>query len=82
MKKVSRPASRSGPLAMATSGTSVTPSAAERLLRRAQLALPAVDQHQIGPGLIVALVASLLAGQHRRERVVGRQRAGFRRAAA
>ena len=69
---------------MATSGTSVTPKRGQRLLRRAELALPAVDQHQIGPRLIIALIVALahLAGQHGRQRIAGRQRAGFPRAAA
>ena len=49
MKKVSRPASRSGPLATPISGT-VDAERGQRLARGVELALPAVDQHQIGPG--------------------------------
>ena len=54
-KKRSRPASRSGPLAMPTTATSSMPRSASTALRGAELALAAVDQHEIGPGAALAL---------------------------
>jgi hypothetical protein len=50
MKKVSRPASRSGPLAMPTSGTSLDAEPRSASRAASSWPLPAVDQHQIGPG--------------------------------
>ena len=50
MKKVSRPASRSAPLAMPTSGTSVDAELGQGRARRVELALAAVDEDEVGPG--------------------------------
>ena len=47
-KKVSRPALRSGPLAIATSLIPSTPSAPNDLARRLELPAPAVDDDEIG----------------------------------
>ena len=58
---VSRPASRSGPLAIASTGSPEIPQPAEGLERGAELTGAAVDDHQIRP--LAALAIGILALQ-------------------
>ena len=55
MKKRSRPALRSGPLAMPTIAHIADAELVEHALRDAELPLAAIDQHQIGPAALLAL---------------------------